>query len=335
MKYALRYTITALGILTLTILALCFYFYIQLLPPKTGVEKIITIEQGESARAVSLKLQNEKLIKSAFYFKLLAKVKGYEDKIKFGEYKLSSNSSSFFILKQMAEGRVYMHLIAIPEGFTIREIAKRLDKEGIVENEEFLFPANNNTEIEIYGYKPPTLEGYLFPDSYFFSKNTDAQKVIDTFLNKFNEKVIPIYEEAKKQNNKLFSLNDIIKLASIVEAEAKLDKERPIIASVYYNRLKKNILLQCDATIQYILEERKTNINYSDLAIDSPYNTYLYPGLPPTPIGNPGVSSVMAVLYPAKTQYLYFVRNDKAGDGSHVFSRTYEEHLKAVERYQL
>lgn len=331
MKY-IKYPIIAI---ILAALAFAFYFYYKISPVGSGQEKILTIERGQSLNAIAVKLYEEKLIKSAFYFKLAAKIKRCENKIKFGEYKISPKNSAIQILNQIVEGRIYMHLVTIPEGFTIEQIAQRLSKENIVDKEEFLVLAKNNTNIEINGYTPPTLEGYLFPDSYFFPKGLTAAEVISTFINKFKEKIIPLYEEAKKQNNKLMSLDDIIKLASIVEAEAKLDKERPVIASVYYNRLNKKILLQCDATIQYVLEKRKINIDYNDLSMDTPYNTYLYPGLPPTPIGNPGTASVNAVLFPAKTQYLYFVRNDKAGDGSHIFSKTYEEHLKAIDKYQI
>jgi len=319
----------------LAVLFFGFYFYYQFLPVGAGQEKIITIERGQSLSGIAAKLQDEKLIKSAFYFKLAAKIKGCENKVKFGEYKISPKNSTLAILNQIVEGRVYMHLVTIPEGFTIGQITERLSKEKIVNKDEFLDLAKNNTTIEINGNRPPTLEGYLFPDSYFFPKGMSAAEVINVFVGKFNEKIVPLYEEAKKQNKKLMPLDDIIKLASIVEAEARLDKERPVIASVYYNRLNKKILLQCDATIQYVLEKRKININYADLAIDSPYNTYLYPGLPPTPIGNPGLASVKAVLYPENTQYFYFVRNDKAGDGSHIFSRTYDEHLKAIDKYQI
>lgn len=331
MKY-LKYIIMTI---VLVIIIFCFYFYYELLPPGTGVDKILTIERGQSLSGIAVKLQEEKLIKSAFYFKLMAKIKRCENKIKFGEYKISPKGSAIEVLNQIVEGRIYMHLVTIPEGFTIEQIAERLSMENIVKKEEFLVLAKNNTSIEINSYTPPTLEGYLFPDSYFFPKGLTAAEVIGAFINKFKEKIIPLYEEAKKQNKKLMSLDEIVKLASIVEAEAKLDKERPVIASVYYNRLNKKILLQCDATIQYVLEKRKINIDYNDLSIDTPYNTYLYPGLPPTPIGNPGAASVNAVLFPAKTQYFYFVRNDKAGDGSHIFSKTYEDHLKAIDKYQL
>ncbi|MFH1453800.1 MAG: endolytic transglycosylase MltG [Armatimonadota bacterium] len=311
------------------------YFYYQLSPAGRGQEKILCIERGESLAGTAYMLQKEGLIRSSKAFGYFARLTGSEEKIKFGEYKISPKQSSPDILKQLVDGRVYMHLITIPEGFTLKQIAKRLANEKIVPEEDFLYLASNNTDIAISDYTPPTLEGYLFPDSYYFSKDSPAKDVINTFVNMFKKKILPLYEAAKKDNDKLMSLEDIIKLASIVEAETQLDTERPVVASVYYNRLNKHILLQCDATIQYILSERKINIRYSDLAIDSPYNTYLYPGLPPTPICNPGIASVEACLYPEKTQFLYFVRNDKKGDGSHIFSKTYIEHLKAIDSHQL
>lgn len=318
----------------LAVLIAGLYFYSKTSPVGAGEDKILTIKKGETLAGTALNLQNEKLIKSAFYFKLLARIKGVENKIKFGEYKISPKDASSEILNQLVEGKVYLHLVVVPEGFTIKKIAQRLNDEKIVSSDEFLQAALNNTTVDIDGYKPPTLEGYLFPDSYAFAKDSAASEVADVFVNKFKEKVLPLYKEAAAKDDKIMPFPDIVKLASIVEAEAKVAAERPVIASVYYNRLKNKIFLQCDATIQYVLPERKVNIDYNDLAVDSPYNSYLYPGLPPTPIGNPGIAAVTACLYPAKTDYLYFVRNDKAGDGSHVFSKTYAEHLKAIEKFQ-
>ncbi|MBI2251547.1 MAG: endolytic transglycosylase MltG, partial [Armatimonadetes bacterium] len=189
-----------------------------------------------------------------------------------------------------------------------------------------------NNSYKINGYIISNLEGYLFPDSYYFPKNSKANIIIETMLKRFKDQILPIYNQNKPKLK--YSLKQIIILASLVEMEAYLIEEQPLIASVYYNRLKLNMLLQCDATIQYSLPKFKPYLTYNDLKINSPYNTYQNLGFPPGAIANPGKRAVLASFFPAKTNYLYYVRNDLKGDGSHIFSNNYAEHLAAIKKYQ-
>jgi UPF0755 protein len=158
--------------------------------------------------------------------------------------------------------------------------------------------------------------------------------VIRVLVRAFNEIALKMYEEKKHELPVELTLHEVITLASMVEREAQVPEERPTIAMVYYNRLKKNMLLQCDATVQFALGKQKEILTYADLKIDSPYNTYLYKGLPPGPIANPGIKSIKAVLAPENNDYLFYVRNDVKNDGSHVFTRTYQEHQDAIRQYQ-
>jgi UPF0755 protein len=210
---------------------------------------------------------------------------------------------------------VVLYKITIPEGFTCLQIAELLDQKNIVEKEFFL-------KLTKYGEK--SYEGYLFPDTYEVPKKYGSENMLKLLLSNFNRVV-----EDNKLRNKAdkigFSLDKIIILSSIIEKEAKFTEEKKKVSTVFYNRLKKGMKLQSCATIQYILEKPKERLDENDLKIDSPYNTYLYKGLPPGAICNPGLDSIMAALEPVKEDYLYFVLGE---NGRHIFSKTYQEHLK-------
>ncbi|WFD09010.1 endolytic transglycosylase MltG [Tepidibacter hydrothermalis] len=308
------------------------YFNIQTGPYDSSSEKqvLVDIKKGSSLNSVSEILFEKKLIKNKLFFKITAKVNDMDKGIKAGLYKINQSYSNKEILDILNSGRVYKDLVkvTIPEGFEAHQIAERISKLGLVDKNKFMDLVNNPSVFsENYKFLNEedilSLEGYLFPDTYFFNKSYSEEDVINVMLKRFDE--IYTDEYKKVQDEKNLTLNQVISLASIVEREARLDEERNVIAGVFYNRMDIKMPLQSCATVQYILGERKPNLSFDDIKIDSPYNTYKNAGLPPGPIASPGKKSIEAALYPDDVDYLYFVAKK---NGSHSFSKTYNEHLK-------
>ena len=297
---------------------------------------VIDIPTGSTFSQVTDILKENNLIKNKTLFKLYVRISNNTSKLKSGKYLFNQSYSNKDIIHDLSEGKVYNDgiKITIPEGSTSFEvmdilIKNKLGNEGVYE-ELINNPEEFKAEFKFLDDENITsLEGFLYPSTYYFDEKQTEKEVLnhmlETFESKYTEKLQKRQKELKK------SLYEVINLASIVEKEAVLDEDRPIIASVFYNRIKIGMPLQSDATIQYIFEERKKSITYNDLKIDSPYNTYKVQGLPPTPIANPGIKSIEAVLYPANTEYLYFVATIEGGN---TYSKTYEEHVKNVEKYR-
>jgi UPF0755 protein len=280
------------------------------------IQKIINIPSGSNAKEIVHILEKNEIIrKNNYLFIILIKLSKLEDKLKFGEYNLSPSLNMLQILNKLARGEIVVYKITIPEGYTSIQIAELLDKKEIVEKESFL-------KLVKYGEK--SWEGYLFPDTYEVPKKYGAENMFKLMLSNF-EQVAVENKLINKAEQTGFTMDEIITLASIIEKEAKFAEEKRQISSVFHNRLKIGMKLQSCATIQYILGKPKENLEESDLEIESPYNTYLYKGLPPGPICNPGIDSIIAALEPANEDYLFFVLGD---NGRHIFSKTYEEHLK-------
>jgi UPF0755 protein len=280
------------------------------------IQKIINIPSGTNAKEIVHILEKNEIIrKNNYLFIILIKLSKLEDKLKFGEYNLSPSLNMLQILNKLARGEIVVYKITIPEGYTSIQIAELLDKKEIVEKESFL-------KLVKYGEK--SWEGYLFPDTYEVPKKYGAENMFKLMLSNF-EQVAVDNKLINKAEQTGFTMDEIITLASIIEKEAKFAEEKRQISSVFHNRLKIGMKLQSCATIQYILGKPKEKLEESDLEIESPYNTYLYKGLPPGPICNPGIDSIIAALEPANEDYLYFVLGD---NGRHIFSKTYEEHLK-------
>lgn len=329
----LRFSRDRIFVISLLLLFHLFLFgglYLEGLGPvskeKTEIPKFVEIERGESLLTVAKKLKAEGLIRSVPVFMLEAVRLGLHREIKAGEYALYPHQSPSEILEILAKGKIYLHRITIPEGATIWQIAEILEAERVCSKEEFMKLAEDPEFIKSLGLPGPTAEGYLYPDTYFFAKNTPPAKVIKTMTDRFME----VWKELEAiVPERRLSMKEVVILASIVEKEAFYEAEKPIIAGVYLNRLKKGMPLQADPTINYALKSFR-RLTYRDyVSVKSPYNTYLHNSLPPTPIGNPGKSSLLAVLKPARVPYLYFVAD---GSGSHIFSRTYAEHLRAIEK---
>jgi len=280
------------------------------------IQKIINIPSGTNAKEIVHILEKNEIIrKNNYLFIILIKLSRLEDKLKFGEYNLSPSLNMLQILNKLARGEIVVYKITIPEGYTSVQIAELLDKKEIVEKESFL-------KLVKYGEK--SWEGYLFPDTYEVPKKYGAENMFKLMLSNF-EKVAVDNKLINKAEQTGFTMDEIITLSSIIEKEAKFAEEKRQISSVFHNRLKSGMKLQSCATIQYILGKPKEKLEESDLEIESPYNTYLYKGLPPGPICNPGIDSIIAALEPTNGDYLYFVLGD---NGRHIFSKTYEEHLK-------
>lgn len=237
--------------------------------------------------------------------------------IKAGYYELKGNLNMKELIDVLEEGKDKVFRLTIPEGYSVAEIAELLEKMGKIDKDKFYKTFN---EIE-FPYPTPNgnFEGYLYPETYYIPENYDERLILRTLLREFLKKFPPEnYPNKEEFYQKLI-------MASILEREAKLDKEKPLMASVFYNRIGKGMKLASDATVNFVYNYKKKRMYYKDLEIDSPYNTYKYKGLPPAPISNPSVVSVEAAYNPAKTDYLFFVAK---GDGGHFFSKTYREHLE-------
>jgi UPF0755 protein len=301
----------------------------------SGGAQVVDVRAGASLRFVTQRLRERGLIRSQAAFYVAARLSGL--RLRAGAYRLDPRMSGWEILDQLRRGAIFAPMVTIPEGYTIRQIAEALQQGGVTAAAPFERAASTRASAFPTAFPKPadSLEGYLFPDTYKFSPGVAPEAIIARMLARFDEVVWsgllgePGAGSRLRLANRPASLHEIITLASLVEAEAKLDRERPLIAGVLARRLELGRRLECDATIQYILPERKSRLRGDDLKIESRYNTYRYAGLPPGPIDNPGRASIEAALHPARVDYLYYVARP---DGSHIFSRTFEEHRQAIRR---
>jgi UPF0755 protein len=319
--------------LIVTVWVLLAWFYYQASSPVNEDTQtvLIKIEPGMTLKQVSVLLKKENLIKNSAVFRVIAVLQKKQNQIMVGEYEISSSMIPLDILQRVTSGKTVLHPITIPEGYRITEIADLLARNGLVDKEEFIRLTQDEEVIKFWNIPGDSLEGYLFPETYHFSKYTDTRKIIDTMVKTFQDKISPLNLEKVSKNIKL-TPHEVITLASIIEKETGKQEERPLISSVFHNRLKKKMRLQTDPTVIYAIKNFDGNIRKKDLSLDSPYNTYKYRGLPPGPIASPGLKAILAVLEPDNSDYLYFVSRQ---DGSHQFSATLDAHENAVRKYQL
>jgi len=319
-----------LGLLAIILIIAGSLFFKASRPMSENTQtQIFEVKSGMTLKQVSQELFHQNLIRSANAFQTIAFIQDKEKLIKVGEYYISPSMLPNEILQRITSGKTVLHSVTIPEGYRITEIADLLEGRDLVDKNIFLQQAKNVDLLE--GIATGSLEGYLFPDTYHFGKRTTEIKIINKMVETFKERALK-QDFLKRAEDLGFSFHEIITLASLIEKETGKDSERKQISSVFHNRLKKNMLLQTDPTVIYAIDVFDGNIRKRDLKIDSPYNTYLYKGLPPGPIANPGLKSITAALYPANTSNLYFVSKQ---DGSHKFSATLNEHNLAVQKYQL
>ncbi len=316
-----------------------FILYLQhfaLTPAKLPVHNdghLITINRGDSLRHVAEKLESASVITNRHLFVILARYREDHKKIKTGEYEFFAQYTPEKILDMLVKGKVKLHKITVPEGLNIREISAVVEKAGFGSRENFIKLATDPDfikSLEIENIQAGSLEGYLFPETYFFPSGTDQKKIISSMVDRFNKVFIQQWRDASQQLG--FSLHQIVILASIIEKETANSAERPLISSVFHNRLKRGMRLESDPTVIYGIADFNGNITKKDLLAVTPYNTYAISGLPAGPIANPGKLSLQAAVFPEKSGFIFFVSKN---DTTHHFSSTLKEHNLAVRKYQL
>ncbi len=296
--------------------------------PDGAPAHIFVVPEGVGLADVAARLGRQGLIKSGNAFVLWARIAGSSRSIKAGEYSLSPAMPPVKILEYLRRGILMTHPVTIPEGMGLREIGGLLAGLDLVDEGAFISYCLNPKTAESYGLNFPGLEGFLYPDTYRFSKGLPVRVMVDVMVKRFFEKIGPLKGRIEQTG---MSLDQAVILASIIEKETGSASERPLIASVFLNRIDKGMRLQSDPTAVYDIVDFEGPITRKELRRRSAYNTYMVTGLPPGPICNPGLDSVLAVLDPAQTDYLYFVSKN---DGTHHFSKSLKEHNAAVQKYQ-
>lgn len=333
-----RFRVLILIALVLVFAYLYFNHYIKKLAMPIDINSneyiSVVIPSGSTTGDIAEILEKNGLIRSHFVFKYLSRKNHYDGKYQAGTYMFGFSMSMEDIMSSIKRGKAEKNTVrfTIPEGYDLKRIANTLEEQGLIDQKVFFDVIEN----EDFTYKflenipkgKNRLEGFLFPDTYEIYKGSSEKEIINKMLARFNELFIDDYYRRVEELG--YSIKEIVTLASIIERETLLDKERPIVSSVFHNRLKINMLLQSCATVQYILGEVKPKLSTTDTQKKSPYNTYLNKGLPPGPIASPGLSSIKAALYPENTKYKYFVAK---GDGSHAFAVTYNEFLRYKNKY--
>lgn len=309
------------------VLLTLFYLFGEISHEYKGAEKVFNVRSGEGFSSINYRLAKAGIISNPRVFHYYAKFKNDLGNMKAGAYKISPGTDLADLLEILTSGVGELIRVTIPEGKNLFEVAKILEEKEITTYDDFLALAKNQEVVNALGIKAPSIEGYLFPETYFFAPNTPAKTVITTFLKQFKEATKDI-----DLTHSSLTPHEVIILASIVEKETGAKWERPTIAGVYLNRLKKKMRLQADPTTIYgIWENYNGNLRRSHLLAKTPYNTYKINGLPLGPIANPSLAAIKAVLNPKSHNFIYFVSKN---DGTHVFTPTYKEHQKAVDYWQ-
>jgi UPF0755 protein len=323
-----------LGSLLVLSSLLVFYLWLYYHTPagQDTQTRLVDIPLGASLHQIATQLDQAGLIRHRWMFVLYASWLRPGPHLQAGEYALQATLSPAQIVDIMRHGRVVQHVLTIPEGLTVRDIASLIAAKGLGKRQTILDLAHDKSFIESLGLTVSSLEGYLFPDTYHVPRGISERDLLALMVRTLQANYT---EEIAARGRQLgLTQHEVLTLASLIEKEAQIDAERSLIAAVYHNRLRRGMRLQCDPTVIYALGERfDGNLRKEDLRIDSPYNTYRYAGLPPGPIANPGRRSIEAAVTPAPVDYLYFVATGR--NGTHQFSRTLREHNNAVRKYQL
>ena len=293
-----------------------------------GRQADVTIGRGLTHADVARLLGQHGCIRSALLFMACGRLLGWSDDLKAGRYRFQGWENNFSVLRRLVLGQTLFEKITFPEGIRAVQIAGLLQRNAGLDSTEIMGLVRNPDLCRRLGVEASTLEGYLYPDTYWYETMERTDGILQRMVTRFNGIVSDSLRQLAQSRG--WTIHELVTLASIVEGEVQLDSERTMVAAVFINRLKKGLPLQACATVQYLLPGGPRRLLERDLRIDSPYNTYLYPGLPPGPVNNPGIRSIRAVLHPALTPFLYFVAN---GDGSHTFSRTLDEHNAAKRRF--
>ncbi len=296
---------------------------------ETAEPVIFSVQAGETLKTVASRLETEGLVRNRHAVEWFGRYHELSNKLRTGEYWVSATETPGEILATLTTGQVATYELAIPEGFTAAMIAQRIEAAELGNAEEFLAWVLSPTSAEAHGVVGATLEGYLFPETYRLPKGLSTRETAAVLVNQF----LAVWQELEpRAREQKLSMKDLVTLASIIEKETGVAEERPLIAAVFLNRMRRGMRLETDPTVIYGIPNFDGNLRRRDLENpDNPYNTYKIPGLPPGPIANPGRGALDAVLAPAPVDYLFFVSKN---DGTHVFSNTYAEHERRVDDYQ-
>jgi UPF0755 protein len=318
------------GLAALSPLYLWLYYHAP--AGRTGEPQIVTIAPGAGVQQIAAQLAQAGVIRHRGMFLFYVTLTRAASRLQAGEYALRSTMSPAQIIDTLRYGRVVRHALTIPEGSTLRDIAGLTTTRGLGSRQDLLALAYDAWFIASLGFTAPSLEGYLFPDTYRVPRGITARALLTLMVRTLRDHYTT--EIAARGRHLGLTQHEVLTLASLIEKEARVDEERALIAAVFHNRLRRGMRLECDATVIYALGERfDGNLRKEDLQVDSPYNTYRYAGLPPGPIANPGRRSLEAAVAPAPVDYLYFVATKQ--QGTHQFSTSLEEHNRAVRQYQL
>ncbi len=329
--WARKHPWTSFLLATAALLATVHLYIALFVPPSREKNwREIQITEGMSFKAVASMLRKEGVIRHRGYFQLIGRLQGISRKVKVGYYGLSTNMSLWEVLETLRKGRIIEYEVVIPEGYNLYQIGWTLSGTPLVSDpQQFIKLVRKQEYVRSLGVEADSLEGYLFPDTYFLPKGIKLEDIPKRMVQRYKTVFGDAYRERAGKLG--MTEHQIITLASIIEKEARMPSERKLISAVYHNRLRKGMKLQADPTCVYGTKAWVTNVTRSDLKRKSPYNTYLHKGLPPGPIANPGQGAILAALYPEPVDYLFFVAQ---GDGSHYFSNDFKTHEKAVGRYR-
>ncbi|MDZ4863561.1 MAG: endolytic transglycosylase MltG [Gemmatimonadota bacterium] len=298
-------------------------------PPPDGPTTRVTIPPGSSFSAVTDTLEASGVLTSPRWFRLLARLRGLDRRVQAGIFDLPAHTDSWHLLSALKAGRVATVKFTVPEGLSLLQLTDLVQQRLELAPVDFLAAARDTATRRREDVTATSLEGMLLPETYHLPLPLSAPALVDAMLREFNRRWLPAW--SRRLDSLGMTRLELLTLASIVEGEAVHDDERAVISGVYTNRLHRGMLLQADPTVQYAIEratgERKTRLYFKDYEFRSPYNTYLHPGLPPGPVNSPGIRSIEAALYPEQVPWIYFVA---LPDGHHRFSRTLQEHTRAI-----
>lgn len=313
-------------VIVLIIATAGFLAYGLLLPAGPHSAQLVQLKPGSSARRIAADLKQAGIIRSQYAFLLWHYLSG-DKSLKAGEYSFDHSARAAEVYDRIVHGDIYFHTVVVPEGFNMFDVASAIEAAGLGKRDDFLHVVRSQTAlVSDLDPKAPTLEGYLFPDTYHFTRTQSLHDIVAAMVHRFRQ--------ASREIGLEGDLHGIVTMASIVEKETALSEERPVVASVFYNRIARNMALDTDPSVIYaaLLNNRYRGTIYrSDLQFSSPYNTYKVAGLPPGPICNPGRASLIAAMHPASTDYLFFVSDNQ---GHHRFARTMREHISNVAAYR-
>ncbi|MGB4599519.1 MAG: endolytic transglycosylase MltG [Trichlorobacter sp.] len=310
-------------------LVIAVVWYVYLLQPCGNGKRVygLTVPKGAGFAQIAQELERQGIVRSALHLRIIGRLRGFDLRMQPGDYRLSDAMAPADILEKMASGLTDACKFAVPEGYSIFQVAELLEKQGIFDRDDFLAACRDKQLLATLGVTARSVEGYLFPGTYLVGFHVDERGLLAEMVREFHHRTSMLEQELSAAG---LSLHQVVTLASMVEKEAVIAEEKPLIASVFRNRLKIGMPLQSDPTAIYGVRAFGGTVTKQDLRRQSPYNTYRFKGLPAGPIGSPGLEAIKAVLQPARTDYLYFVARK---DGTHQFSRTLQEHNQGVHQF--